>query len=294
MEPMDDIILRGILGTDAAGIVMQLEDDKIEYKESFENGSKEAKAKYAKEMAALYNFEGGYLIFGVKDGTRELTGLNSFIPPDNADLVNDISTYFSPAIRFKTKLITINSKVVFIIYVEKRTSIPTVCLKSYPDVLTESVIYWRYSAQSSPIRPADKINLLKSLQGEETRRLTEIAEKDYKSKFRPRLWLNGGSHGGTEMTIRVENRGEIAHVDGFEVIEKNIEQLFLPTWKNYPIEKDRGVQLQIRPSGAGPNINWQHLHFKFAMNYHDAEGHKYQETIEVTNGHAKIIETKEV
>lgn len=294
MDALDDVILTSLLRTDASGKVLQPEDDKVEFKEIFDNTSKEAKAKYVKEMAALYNYQGGYLIFGVSNTTLELVGLRGFTPPDNAELVNDLGAYFSPAIRFKTRVFTVVGKAVFVIYVEKRSSVPTICIKSFPGVLNEATIYWRYSAQSAPIRPGDLIDLLKGLEGEETKRLTEIAEKEYKSKFRPRLWLNGGSHGGNEMTIRVENRGEIAHLDGFEVIEKNIEQLFLPTWKNHPIEKDRGVQLQIRPSGAGPNINWQHLRFKFALNYHDAEGHKYQEVIEVTNGHAKIIETKEI
>jgi len=67
MGPLDDIILKGILNTDATGNVLQKEDDKIEYKEVFENGSKEAKAKYAKELAALCNYDGGYLFFRVSD-----------------------------------------------------------------------------------------------------------------------------------------------------------------------------------------------------------------------------------
>jgi len=294
MDPLDDLILTGILRTDAHGKVLQQEDDKVEFKEIFDNSSKEAKAKYVKEMAALYNFQGGYLIFGVSDTTLELVGLTGFTPPDNAELVNDLSTYFSPAIRFKTKELVTGGKKVFVVYVEKRSSIPTVCIRPYPNILNESTIYWRYSAQSSPIRPGDLIDLLNSLRGEESKRLTEIAEKDFKSKFKPRLFLNGVGHGNDEVTIRVENRGEIAHVDGFEVLEKNIEQLFLPAWKGYPIEKGRSVQLQIRPSGAGPNINWQHLHFKFALKYHDEEGHRYQETIEFKDRHAKIIETREI
>jgi len=100
MDPLDDLILESILRTDENGIVLQKEDDKIEYKAIFDNSSKEAKAKYAKELAALHNYDGGYLIFGVDDHTKELIGLNAFQEPDNADLTNDINNYFSPAIRY--------------------------------------------------------------------------------------------------------------------------------------------------------------------------------------------------
>ena len=273
MGPLDDIILKGILNTDATGKVFQKEDDKIEYKEFFENGSKEAKAKYAKEMAALFNYDGGYLIFGVSDA-GELVGLKDFKEPDNAELVNDINTYFSPAIRFQSKQFKINGVEVFVIYVERRTTIPAVCIKSHQDTLKEATIYWRYSAQSAPISSGDLINLLNSLKGENSKELVEIAKKDYRSKFKPRLELNGEMKSGNEVKIRIENRGEIAHVDEFQIIESNCEQIYPPTWKNYPITKEHGAQALVKLDRP-----WQQAVFKLAINYRDDEGHRYQSTI---------------
>lgn len=290
MDPLDDILITGMLRTDSSGKVLQSEDDKIEYKEIFDNSSKEAKAKYAKELAALYNYQGGYMVFGVNDKTLELVGLSNFSVPDNADLVNDLSTYFSPAIRFRSRLLSVNGTQVFVIYVERRNSIPTVCIKSYPAILGDGTIYWRYSAQSSPIRPGDLIDLLKTLQGEDNRKAGEIAQKQYRSQFRPRLFINGETKSGSAVIIRIENRGEIAHVDEFEVIEKNVDQLYAPRWRNYPIEKDRGAKIEIN----GGQTHWQQLQFKLAMNYHDDEGHKYQAIIEFNNGAAKISETIEL
>jgi hypothetical protein len=278
MGPLDDIILRGFLATDSSGRVFQKEDDKVEYKEVFENGSKEAKAKYAKEMAALYNYEGGYLIFGVNDAS-ELVGLKGFTEPDNAELVNDINNYFSPAIRFQSKKIAVGGKDIFVIYIEKRNSIPTVCIKSHQVTLKEGTIYWRYSAQSAPITAGDLIHLLNSLKGEDSKEIVEIAKKDFRSKFKPRLELNGPMKNGNEVKFRIENRGEIAHVDSFEILESNCKQIFPPTWKDYPISKEHGAQALVKL-----DMQWQQAKFKLAINYHDDEGHKYQSIIGFVNG----------
>ncbi len=286
MGPLDDIILKGILNTDATGNVLQKEDDKIEYKEVFENGSKEAKAKYAKELAALCNYDGGYLFFGVSDDGK-LVGLKNFNEPDNAGLVNDINTYFSPAIRFQSKRININEVNVFVIYVEKRTSIPTVCIKGHQDIIKEATIYWRYSARSAPISSGDLINLLNCLKGENSKELVEIAKKDFRSKFKPRLELNGEMKSGDEVKIRIENRGEIAHVEDFQIVESNCEQIFPPTWRNYSITKENGVQAIVKL-----DRQWQEADFKLAINYCDDEGYKYQSIITFKNDRTTIETTE--
>jgi len=288
MNPLDDLFIQNILRTDTSGKVLQKEDDKIEYKEIFDTSSKDAKAKYAKEMAALYNYEGGYLIFGIDDASN-LVGLQSFKEPDNADLANDINNYFSPAIRFQSRLVKVIGRDVFIIYVEKRNSIPTVCIKGHQDTLKEATIYWRYSAKSAPITSGDLISLLNSLKGEDSKELAEIARKDFRSKFKPRLWLNGGSKGDGEIKFRIENRGEIAHVESFEILESNSKQIFPPTWKNYPITTENGAQAIVKSS----DIHWQQLQFKLAINYRDAEGHKYQGIINYDKGKSEL-DTKEL
>lgn len=287
MGPLDDIILRGILSVDSNGKVLQKEDAKIEYKEIFDKGSKEAKAKYAKEMAALYNYEGGYLIFGVSN-SGDLLGLQSFTEPDNAELVDDINSFFSPAIKFHSRLVKLNGKDVFVIHVEKRTSIPTVCIKGHQDAVKESTIYWRYSAKSSPIGAGDLINLLGSLKGEDSKELTEIAKKDFRSKFKPRLWLNGGVRTDGEVHLRIENRGEIAHVDGFNIVESNSKEIWPPTWKNHPIIKEHGVEAVVRS-----NTHWTKLSFKLAMDFHDDEGHRYRSIIDFKDQRG-VLETTEL
>lgn len=293
MNPLDDIIIKGILRTDIDGKV-QKEDDKIEYKEVFDSSTKEARGKYAKEMAALYNFQGGYLIFGVNDDL-EVIGLQGFQEPDNADIANSVNTYFSPAIKFQTRKVEIDGKVVFVIYVEKRKDIPTVCIKSFPSVVQESTIYWRYSAQAAPISSGDLINLLNQLRGEETKELTDIARREYRAKFKPRLWINGGGgYGGDgSFKIPIDNKGQVGYLDDFEISNCNVEEQDI--WFNrfgssIPMENGRSVQLV----GKSHKVHPQQLDFDMLLKYHDEEGFNYETKIEYRRGFARMKETIEL
>lgn len=290
MGPLDDIILRGILAIDATGKVLQKEDDKIEYKEVFENGSKVAKAKYAKEMAALYNYEGGYLIFGVNDSS-ELVGLKNFTEPDNALLVNDINNCFSPAIRFHSKKINISGKDVFVIYVEKRNSIPTVCIKGHLDTLKEATIYWRYSAQSAPIAAGDLINLLNSLKGEDSKELAEIALKDLKSKYKPHFSPSTISHGGGtfEFTLSIINHGDLCYVTSIQLVSGDVVYLT-------PINRPQLVQAKgsFRIEGRTTTKHLKESVFLMMLEIKDRENFKYRLPIEVNHAKVEFHELEEL
>lgn len=285
MDALDDIILRGLLATDEHGVMLTREDDRMEYKESFDNTSKVAKAKYAKEMAALYNYEGGYIVFGVEDSTLRLVGLDNFGTPDNANLVNDINNYFSPSIRFKTKVFSIHGKTTFIIYVDKRKSIPTVCVKGYQEILKESTIYWRYSAKSAPISAGDLIHLLNDLKGENSKELAEVAKRDFRSKFKPRLRTRT-STSREEFGIFIDNDGEDAIVDSFSVTESNIEvdKIFLYRW-NQPVAIKKGSYIKITGNST---ISANQLTFKMELKYHDTEQHNYRTTISWERGKSRM------
>lgn len=208
MDLLSDFILKNILRTGENNIVLQKENDTVEYKLDFDNSSKEAKAKYAKELAALCNYKGGYLIFGIDDSTNELIGLSDFVEPDNADLSNDINSYFSPAINFHSRIIEIEGRELFVIYVEGRESIPTVCIKGHQQELKEGTIYWRYSGQASPIRSGDLINLLNELKGMGNDRLADIEELRLKSQNLPLIQYQNGMSGQDNATIHLINNGE--------------------------------------------------------------------------------------
>lgn len=164
MNPLDDFILNSLLRTDTNNQLFQKEDLNVEYKLNFDRGSKEAKAQYCKEIVALYNCEGGYLFFGINDKTFQIEGLTDFSDIDNADLSNDLNTYFSPTINFQSRQVSIDNKIVFAIYVQKRLDIPSVCIKDHQSTLKSGIIYWRYPGKSSPIEAGDLIQLLNSFE----------------------------------------------------------------------------------------------------------------------------------
>lgn len=291
MDPLDNFIIEGILQTNANGIVLLKEDDRVEYKLIFDNGSKEAKAKYGKELAALYNYQGGYLIFGVDDTTNELVGLSNFVQPDNADLSNDINSYFSPAINFQSKLLTIQGKEVFVLYAPKRESIPTICIKTHQTEIKESTIYWRYSGQASPIKSGDLINLFNEVKGEENRRQTQILEKEFRAKYKPRLELRGGVTSGSDGSfyMNLHNKGEDGIIESVSRISTSHEFWF-GLIKDRSLKKDQQVKVEGRSHSCHPD----QLDFKLLIKYRDEEGHNYESTIHWDKGKRRIIETKEL
>jgi predicted HTH transcriptional regulator len=75
------------------------ESSTIEFKESFNWGSKE---KYAKSLAAFANNHGGYLLFGVADQPRRLVGLSTknFEMLDEAVITSYLNGLFSPEMHY--------------------------------------------------------------------------------------------------------------------------------------------------------------------------------------------------
>ena len=122
------------------------ESERVEFKESFNWGSKDA---YARSMAAFANKKGGCLVFGVKNHPRDLVGLrsNNFDEKDEAVIAEYLNSVFSPEIRFGKILLQENGLRVGIIYVEEARSKPIVCVKNDGD-LKEAEMYYRYNAST--------------------------------------------------------------------------------------------------------------------------------------------------
>ena len=52
------------------------EDDAWDFKQEINFSEKKAFAKFLKHVLAFSNFGGGYLLLGVRDGDREIIGVN--------------------------------------------------------------------------------------------------------------------------------------------------------------------------------------------------------------------------
>ena len=133
--------------------IITRESGTIEFKESFNWGSKD---RYAKTIAAFANNKGGFLVFGVKDNPRELVGLVStnFENKDDADITGYLNSVFVPAIHFRKYTDSVRRKQVGILEIYPSEKKPVISIKN-DGVLKESEIYYRYIARTEKIRYAE-------------------------------------------------------------------------------------------------------------------------------------------
>jgi hypothetical protein len=283
MNPLENSIIESLLEINDKNIVVEGENEKLEFKVNFNRASKEAKVKYCKELAAFYNSKGGYLIFGVNDETNELVGLNDFTEPDSADIANDINEYFKPTFDHRQKTLTIKGKTIFAIYVAPRIDIPTVCIRTHQDVVKESTIFYRYSSQSAPIHAEDLIKLLMELKLENS---TELAEKNIAIDYKPKInrGLSGLKDGAAEATLT--NEGKRFEIKSVQSTNKAFQASFyakLPYWF------EPGVRLALRISTSdGSLINDKT--FEANMIVQNELGHDYSITFTGKGGQIKISE----
>src|SRR6185503_1350884 len=80
--------------------IISRESDTVEFKESFNWGSKD---KYSKSGAGFSNKRGGCIVFGIKDTPRDIIGLQSsnFEDTDEAKITQYLNSTFSPEMDFE-------------------------------------------------------------------------------------------------------------------------------------------------------------------------------------------------
>jgi hypothetical protein len=126
------------------------ESSTVEFKESFNWGSKD---KYAKSMVAFANNRGGYLIFGVANQPRHLVGLsnNNFENLDEAIITSYLNGLFSPEIQYEKFVQNIAGKKVGFIYSHNNAEKPIIAIKNDGEI-KEAEIYYRYNARNEKIK----------------------------------------------------------------------------------------------------------------------------------------------
>lgn len=119
----------------------------VEYKLLLEDGGK---AQLAKEITSFSNCEGGWLIVGIDDKTKEIKPIDK---QDYSQRIGKIATRISPMPEFSTRFLTMpeNKKSgVLLVYVYEGRNAPYVCNGS---------IYVRSGSSKEPIKPADRGNI---------------------------------------------------------------------------------------------------------------------------------------
>ena len=119
----------------------------VEYKLLLEDGGK---AQLAKEIASFANCEGGWLIVGIDDKTKEIKPIAK---QDYSQRIGKIATRISPMPEFSTRFLTSpDSKEtgVLVVYVYEGKNAPYICNGS---------VYVRSGSSKEPIKPADRGNI---------------------------------------------------------------------------------------------------------------------------------------
>ena len=119
----------------------------LEYKSMLEDGGK---AQLAKEIASFANCEGGWLIVGIDDKTKEISPIEKI---DYSQKVGKIATRITPMPEFDTKFICIpgeKNRGILLIYVYEGKNPPYICNGS---------IYVRSGSSKEPVKAADRGNV---------------------------------------------------------------------------------------------------------------------------------------
>lgn len=126
------------------------ESSTVEFKESFNWGSKD---KYAKSIASFANNRGGFLIFGVTNQPRLLVGLsnNNFEALDEAAITAYLNSLFSPEVRYEKSALDVAGKRMGFLYTHTSTEKPIIAIKNDGDI-KEAEIYYRYNARNEKIK----------------------------------------------------------------------------------------------------------------------------------------------
>jgi hypothetical protein len=176
MENNNQEITKALKFTDGTGNrILSRESSVLEFKESFNWGSKD---RYAKIAAAFANNRGGSIIFGVKNDPRELSGLQSenFNNIDEAIISQYFSSVLSPEIEFSKLLFRIRNKNVGVINIKSIERGPVVAIKNDGEI-KEGDIYYRYNARNDKIKFPELQKIIDQIKDQERKYWKSIFEK---------------------------------------------------------------------------------------------------------------------
>jgi|GEM_PF-2893139 hypothetical protein len=215
MERLSNNLLDDILTLDAYGCVRYKEDNRYEYKSNIDWTTDSAKMKYLKELVALTNAGGGYLIFGIDDKTYQPTGLNAEKDVDLKLITDWHQKYFAPAIEISGRTFQKDGFDYFVVYSGAFNEIPCVAIKEREEI-KNGCIYYRYSGKSEPIRGIDMIRLLYFLKKDSaTYELILHNQETRKKDLQPKFYYDsGGSSDPERFRVNFSNKGARAYVQG--------------------------------------------------------------------------------
>lgn len=160
------------LRDNAPGVLKNRENTRLEFKQSFNLGSK---PRYAKTMAAFANNRGGYIVFGVEPKPHRLIGINQlkFEDKDPALLTQFLDAHFTPTLTWEINTTTFAGIELAYIYTHEARQKPVVTIRNCGDDLKEGDIYFRYNARSTTIQATELIRVIQDRIDRETQALLQ-------------------------------------------------------------------------------------------------------------------------
>jgi len=125
---MDEKALKNLLESDdplseeAVSLLLDYreEDSHVDYKESFDHKQEKDWLEITKDVMAFANTEGGYLVFGVRDGSWEVIGLDTEVArflSDATEIAKKVNRHVDPAMTgLRSKLVQPQSKLIVILF----------------------------------------------------------------------------------------------------------------------------------------------------------------------------------
>lgn len=137
------------------------ESSTIEFKANFHTGRE--LDNYGKTIAAFANAQGGYIIFGVTDKPRILTGMTNkkFVDLDPQTLTEYLNSRFSPEISWEPYTHYIGTKEFGIFYIHECLEKPVMAKTDGGDKFKEGDILYRYHGRSERIKYSELIKILR-------------------------------------------------------------------------------------------------------------------------------------
>jgi hypothetical protein len=184
------------------------ETDQTEGKKSFRLSPEERFADIIRSIAGLANNKGGYIFFGVRDRTFTAGGLadNAFFETDPALINRSLSGALDPVPHVTKSSITLGTKRIGVLYVEKHEHAPVIATKNIAQDVKEGTIYYRYVGETRAIKPGELRQIVANREqraiAEFTKRMNRVAT-------------------GEEATIDLDT-GEVRGKSGRFVIDKDL------------------------------------------------------------------------
>lgn len=156
-NPLDKKRLQKLFPLDksAKGKLAITETDWIECKESF--GTQHLISNCLRAIAAFANNKGGYIVFGVKDKTWDLKGIDGakFKALDRKKFNQALLAVLSCAIEFEMDTLDAGGKTVGVLYIASAKIKPVIAISNGKDGVSTGHIYYRYQAENRMIGPAE-------------------------------------------------------------------------------------------------------------------------------------------